>query len=108
MVCNIRPRQIPRQAPRLIRAVFTQLIGTTHAQKGNPVTHLCTNNDPRVKRLDEVASAAGARVGALDFAGRSIDVMTHYYNARPTARYGGNNEIQRNILAKQVLKLSSR
>ena len=56
----------------------------------------------------EAAGEAGAGVGALDFAGRSIDVMTHYYNARPTAIYGGSNEIQRNILAKQVLELPSR
>ena len=56
----------------------------------------------------EAAGEAGAGVGALDFGGHSIDVMTHYYNARPTAIYGGSNEIQRNILAKQVLKLPSR
>jgi alkylation response protein AidB-like acyl-CoA dehydrogenase len=33
--------------------------------------------------------------------------MSHYYNARPTAIYGGSNEIQRNIIAKNVLSLPS-
>jgi alkylation response protein AidB-like acyl-CoA dehydrogenase len=56
----------------------------------------------------EAAAEAGAGVGTLDFAGAQIDVLSHYYNARPTPIYGGSNEIQRNILAKQVLKLPSR
>ncbi len=58
--------------------------------------------------LVETAGAAGARVGDIDFGNTKIDVMSQYYNARPTTIYGGSNEIQRNILAKQVLKLPSR
>jgi 3-oxochol-4-en-24-oyl-CoA dehydrogenase len=55
----------------------------------------------------ESAGPSGANVDIVDFAGTGIDVMTHYYNARPTAIYGGSNEIQRNILAKHVLNLPS-
>ena len=56
----------------------------------------------------EAAGEAGARVGYADFNGAKIDVLSQYYNARPTTLYGGSNEIQRNILAKQVLKLPAR
>lgn len=41
-------------------------------------------------------------------AGARIDVMNQFLEARPTTIYGGSNEIQRNILAKQVLGLPSR
>lgn len=54
------------------------------------------------------AGGAGAQVGDADFNGTAVDVLSPYYNARPTPIYGGSNEIQRNILAKQVLKLPSR
>ncbi len=58
--------------------------------------------------LLEAAGAEGAATGPLDFAGTTIDVLSHYYNARPTTIYGGTNEIQRNIIAKQVLDLPMR
>ena len=57
--------------------------------------------------LLETAGEAGARVGPVNFPGAAIDVLSPYYNARPTPIYGGSNEIQRNILAKQVLRLPS-
>ena len=56
----------------------------------------------------ECAGAAGARVGDVYFGNQAIDVLSPYYNARPTPIYGGSNEIQRNIIAKQVLRLPSR
>jgi alkylation response protein AidB-like acyl-CoA dehydrogenase len=34
-----------------------------------------------------------------------VDALTSFYNARPATIYGGSNEIQRNILAANVLKL---
>ena len=56
----------------------------------------------------ECAGPSGARVGAANFGEQAIDVLSPYYNARPTPIYGGSNEIQRNIIAKQVLHLPSR
>jgi alkylation response protein AidB-like acyl-CoA dehydrogenase len=34
-----------------------------------------------------------------------IELLAPFYKARPTSIYGGSNEIQRNILARQVLNL---
>ncbi|MGE3848817.1 MAG: acyl-CoA dehydrogenase [Gammaproteobacteria bacterium] len=56
----------------------------------------------------ESAGEAGAQVGLAAFGAQSVDVLSPYYQARPTPIYGGSNEIQRNILAKQVLNLPSR
>jgi len=55
----------------------------------------------------EVAAGAGASVGDVDMLGHQVDVLTSYYNARPARVYGGSNEIQRNIVAAQVLELPS-
>ena len=64
-----------------------------------------------VQRLSEFilesAGASGACVDLVDFGTFEVDIMSHYYNARPTAIYGGSNEIQRNIIAKNVLSLPS-
>ena len=56
----------------------------------------------------ETAGEAGGRVGPVAFAGGAVEVLSPFYNARPTTIYGGTNEIQRNIIAKQVLGLPSR
>ena len=53
----------------------------------------------------EAAGAQGATLGKLDFNGTQVDVMSQFYNARPATIYGGSNEIQRNIIAKGVLRL---
>ncbi len=55
--------------------------------------------------LVEIAGGSGAVVGNIDLEGGSIDVLTSFYNARPATIYGGSNEIQRNILAANVLHL---
>ncbi|MFH1870808.1 MAG: acyl-CoA dehydrogenase family protein [Pseudomonadota bacterium] len=55
----------------------------------------------------EAAGSAGATVGDVELLGRQADVMTSFYNARPPTIYGGTNEIQRNIIASQVLNLPS-
>lgn len=53
----------------------------------------------------EVAGPRGGLAGAAALGGEEIDVLALWYKARPATIYGGSNEIQRNILAKQVLRL---
>ncbi|TAK68738.1 MAG: acyl-CoA dehydrogenase [Betaproteobacteria bacterium] len=48
---------------------------------------------------------AGAIAAALPCGDRTIDAVNTFYYARPATFYGGSNEIQRNILAKHVLRL---
>ena len=60
-------------------------------------------------RLSELivaaAGEAGGVRGPLAFGEAHIDVLSHFYNARPAPIYAGSNEIQRNIIAKHVLEL---
>jgi len=62
-------------------------------------------------RLSEfILDAAGegaAQIEGTDTRPGIIDALFPYYNARPTPIYGGSNEIQRNIIAKLVLRLPS-
>ena len=55
----------------------------------------------------EAAGCAGGLVGDVELDGQTFDWLTSYYNSRPATIYGGSNEIQRNILATQVLGLKS-
>jgi len=55
----------------------------------------------------EAAASAGATVGDVELCGHQADILTSFYNARPATIYGGSNEIQRNIVASQVLDLPS-
>ena len=54
--------------------------------------------------LDVAGESAGMPVD-LPAEGGGVDVTAHFFNARPATIYGGTNEIQRNILAKAVLRL---
>ena len=56
----------------------------------------------------DLGGAGAAQVDGITATGISIDTLHPWYNARPTTIYGGSNEIQRNILAKAVLRLPSR
>lgn len=58
--------------------------------------------------LLETAQDYGGMPGELDIDGIAVDVLSAFYYARPGTIYGGSSEIQRNILAKYVLRLPSR
>ena len=55
--------------------------------------------------LIETAQEYGAMPGELAIDGVDVDVLSPFYYARPGTIYGGSSEIQRNILAKHVLRL---
>ena len=55
----------------------------------------------------ETLGACGALAGAVDVDGLEAGIMVHYYRARPATVYAGSSEIQRDILAKNVLGLPS-
>jgi len=63
------------------------------------------------QQLTELLIEAGAEEGVIagvrEIAGVETDFLSPFYYARPATIYGGSSEIQRNILAKYVLKLPS-
>ncbi|MCG3187760.1 MAG: putative acyl-CoA dehydrogenase FadE17 [Rhodocyclaceae bacterium] len=67
---------------------------------------LATETYQRLTELTlEAAGDAGGLAGKVDFNGMPIDILSPFYMARPSTIYGGSNEIQRNILSKNVLNL---
>lgn len=57
--------------------------------------------------IRQTAGPAGALRGRVPVGDDEIDVLDVFYKALPAAIYGGSNEIQRNIIAKHVLRLPS-
>ena len=55
--------------------------------------------------LVETAQEYGCVEGERDIDGVALDVLSPFYYSRPGTIYGGSSEIQRNIIAKYVLKL---
>ncbi|MFA7669496.1 MAG: acyl-CoA dehydrogenase family protein [Burkholderiaceae bacterium] len=55
----------------------------------------------------EVAGPFGGLTGPVEMSNEHVDVLAFWHKARPATIYGGSNEIQRNILARQVLNLPS-
>lgn len=53
----------------------------------------------------EAAGSGGPIRSASDFGAGPDDVLNTYFNARPATIYGGSSEIQRSIVAKNVLGL---
>ena len=65
-----------------------------------------TETYDRIARLTLTAAGTqGALLGGVDTGNTEVDATALYYAALPTTIYGGSNEIQRNIIAKHVLKL---
>lgn len=56
-------------------------------------------------QMVETAGDWGAQRADVVLGNTTIDVMAQFLEARPATIYGGTNEIQRNIIAKQVLGL---
>jgi alkylation response protein AidB-like acyl-CoA dehydrogenase len=56
----------------------------------------------------ETAGSFGALAGPAKINADIIDILAPFFKARPASIYGGANEIQRNILAKEVLQLPTR
>jgi alkylation response protein AidB-like acyl-CoA dehydrogenase len=57
--------------------------------------------------LVQLAGDHGAQMDDVVINGIATDVMGQYLDSRMPAIFGGSNEIQRNILAKQILALPS-
>ena len=57
--------------------------------------------------LVEVGDEQGVMPGVQGIAGVEADFLNPFYYARPGTIYGGSSEIQRNIIAKYVLRLPS-
>jgi len=61
------------------------------------------------QRLTELLVETGAEEGVIqgvrEVSGVDVDFLTTFYYSRPSTIYGGSSEIQRNIMAKYVLKL---
>ena len=55
--------------------------------------------------LVEIGDEQGVMTGVQEVAGVEADFLNPFYYARPATIYGGSSEIQRNILAKYVLRL---
>ncbi len=55
--------------------------------------------------LLETAAEDGVLAGVRDIDGVEADILSSYYYARPGTIVGGSSEIQRNILARYVLRL---
>ena len=55
----------------------------------------------------DAAGEAGQLAGSVDLGAGTADVLAPFYRARPSTIYGGSSEVQRNILAKSVLRLPS-
>ncbi len=53
----------------------------------------------------EASNDYGGTEGELPFGAAGVDMLGAYYTARPTTIGAGTSEIQRNIMAKYVLKL---
>jgi alkylation response protein AidB-like acyl-CoA dehydrogenase len=92
----------------VIYARFAQIVrdGGTLGPEVSILKIWATETFARLSELMlEAAGELGAERGDLEFGSDKANILSQFYNARPATIYGGSNEIQRNIVAKNVLEL---
>ncbi|WP_038211000.1 acyl-CoA dehydrogenase family protein [Xenophilus azovorans] len=88
---------------RLVRSLS---VGKGFGLESSLLKMTATETCQRVTELlVEVAGADGALQGDVEIDGERIDVLTPFLESRGPTIYGGSNQIQRNILARQWLGL---
>jgi alkylation response protein AidB-like acyl-CoA dehydrogenase len=98
---------------RDLKAAFELFMGRLRGgeELGPEVSYLKVWGTETYQRItDELVQLAGDHGGQIDdvvIGGIAADVMNQYLDSRMPAIFGGSNEIQRNILAKQILALPS-
>lgn len=98
---------------RDLKAAFELFMGLLSGgeELGPDVSYLKVWGTETYQRIaDELVQLAGDQGAQMDdvvIDGTAIDVMGQYLDSRMPAIFGGSNEIQRNILAKQILALPS-
>jgi 3-oxochol-4-en-24-oyl-CoA dehydrogenase len=98
---------------RDLKSAFESFVGRLRGgeELGSEVSYLKVWGTETYQRItDELVQLAGDHGSQLDdvrIDGIQVDVMNQYLDSRAPAIYSGSNEIQRNILAKQILALPS-
>jgi len=98
---------------RDLKSAFELFMGRLRAgeELGPEVSYLKVWGTETYQRItDELVQLAGDHGGQVDdvvIGGIAADVMNQYLDSRMPAIFGGSNEVQRNILAKQILALPS-
>jgi alkylation response protein AidB-like acyl-CoA dehydrogenase len=98
---------------RDLKSAFELFMGRLRSgeELGPEVSYLKVWGTETYQRItDELVQLAGDHGGQMDdvvINGITSDVMNQFLDSRMPAIFGGSNEIQRNILAKQILALPS-
>ncbi|VTU46096.1 acyl-CoA dehydrogenase family protein [Variovorax sp. PBL-E5] len=88
------------------RLVHSLSLGKGFGLESSLLKMTATETCQRVTELlVETSGQDGATEGAVDVGGESIDLLTPFLESRGPTIYGGSNQIQRNILARQWLEL---
>lgn len=96
-------RDLAAMYDRLVRSLA---VGKGFGLESSLLKMTATETCQRVTELlVEVAGADGALPGVIEIGGERADVLTPFFESRAPTIYGGSNQIQRNILARQWLGL---
>jgi hypothetical protein len=98
---------------RDLKSAFESFVGRLRAgeELGSEVSYLKVWGTETYQRITDalvqLAGDHGSQMDDVSIDGIQVDVMNQYLDSRAPAIYSGSNEIQRNILAKQILALPS-